>query len=151
MKNTQFYIIIPLLFILWTSQCFAANDFWMGYKYSVSVRYIGKVDTKTPIDTPRPMSLQMPDYPIEAMEAALSRDVIVSFIVTESGSVDTIEVIEVGQTIPDVFGAAVKSAVSKWTFHPGASLSSPRKAMSVRMKCRFEFRIKEEPPEAGKP
>ena len=144
MKKIQTYIIIFVLFVLLIPESFAIDGFWMGHKYSVAVRSFEKTESKEPISAPRPKSFRMPDYPIVAMEAGISRDVVVSFVVTESGSVDVIEVVEVGQTVPDVFGAAVKSAVSKWTFHPGISLISPRKAKPICLKCRFEFRIKEE-------
>ena len=133
-----------------TSQGFAVvSYYWMGFSYSVSLGSITKVDKKTSTVGPQLKSIQMPDYPV--VDAGISRDVIVSFRVTESGSVDEIDVIEVGQTIPDIFAAAVKSAVSKWTFHPGISRTSPRKAVPVRMKCRFKFRIKEDSSEVEEP
>jgi TonB family protein len=110
----------------------------MGFNYSVSVKYLG-IDEKG-VNMPIPKSLQMPDYPIDAMRAGASDYVLISFVVTDDGSVQEIKI---DQANLGEFGTAAKNAIAKWTFTPGVLLKDREKVVPVHMRCRLDFRATE--------
>jgi TonB family protein len=70
------------------------------------------------------------------MRAAASGIVIVSFIVAEDGSVNTIRVIQ--ENVPG-FGEAARNAVAQWTFIPSVLQKNRSKATFAHMRCKLEF------------
>ena len=115
----------------------ADDVLWMGFKYSVAVKYIGP--SKPGLGIPRPRSLQMPDYPINMLESALSGDVLGTVVVTEDGSVRSVKVVEASS--PE-FGEAAKKAMTKWFFDPAKS-GKDGVAVCAELMCRVEFRASE--------
>lgn len=78
------------------------------------------------------------------MKAALSGDVILTFIIDEDG---TVQSAVVDNAKPKEFGASAKATVERWEFRPGYL-----KGMTVktRMRCLVEYRAIEEGSEVNK-
>lgn len=138
--NRTLALLMALLAVLFSATIARAiNDaLWEGFVYSVAVKYLDIVEQN--VDTPHPKSMQMPDFPMEAMEAKISGDASVSFLVTEDGSVR--DVVVEKALIPE-FGESAKAAVLKWKFRPGTLLEDSKKIARAHMRCRFEFRVSE--------
>jgi len=116
----------------------AVNDvLWMGFSYSVSIRYIDI--TSKEISPARPKSMQMPDYPMEMMNAALSGDVLVTFIVGKDGITHNVKV--ESASFPEL-GIAATKAVGLWSFMPGYIIKTG-KTVASEMQCKFAFRASE--------
>ena len=146
MKPSPVAIVATAILLSCITPIRAVNDgMWMSFTYSVGVKYLEVLDKYT--DAPRPQSLQIPDFPIEMMRAAVSGDVSVTFLVTEEGAVRDI-VIEPSRF--EEAGAAVKSAVAKWSFQPGRLFlaKEKRKNIPCHMRCLIRFTADEEPIQA---
>jgi TonB family protein len=132
-------LLVAVSCLILHSRCFAANDvLWTGFKYAVGVVYIGIDEEHATL--PFPKSVQLPEYPIEAMKAAASGDILLSFLVSDDGSVS---VTKISGDRVSVFGGAARHAVSKWTFFPARMLKESAKTVPVHMTCRLEFRATE--------
>ena len=78
-----------------------------------------------------PINIRNPEYPEEVDDIRRKLDICASFVVTEEGGVDEVEIVDL-PVCPDsrsyaasAFGKAVVSAVSDWTFFGAAICSFP--------------------------
>ncbi len=137
MNKKRVFICLIYAFSL-ISVCRGANEaLWMGFKYSVSVRFLAVRDAGAST-LPFPKTLEMPAYPIAMMTAALSGDVILSLMIDEDG---TVQSAVVDNAKPEEFGASAKFTVQRWKFRPGYLQGI---AVKARMRCLVEYRAIEE-------
>jgi TonB family protein len=129
-----------ILALIGATQVAAVNDaLWAGTnKYSVTLQYGSVVESG--VDRPLPKSVQMPDYPIEAMKAGVSGDASILFLVGADGAVRDV-VVEKASIVG--FGVAAQAAVAKWTFFPSVLLKDRKKIVPAHIRCRFEFKASE--------
>ncbi len=121
------------------------NDvLWMGFTYSVSVRFLGK--SEKDVDTPYPKSYEMPSYPAEAWRAAVSGETLLLVTVGEDGGVR--ESVVERESLPG-FGSAAQAAVAKWKFYPGVLLRDAKKRVAAHVECLFVFHADEDMPRSN--
>ena len=87
------------------------------------------------VTPPAPISQSMPAYPSAAKAAGVEGTVIVTYVVTESGSVTGVRAVRGPAELRGVCEAAVR----RWKFKPAMLDGRP---VSVRRVARFPFRIK---------
>jgi len=138
MKTTSKSVLAAIALLCSAAGLRAVNDgLWMGFKYSVAVKYLGIAEKG--VDAPQPKTVQMPEYPIAPMRAAVSGDVLFSVLVAEDGSVREVKI---EQSPGAEFAEAAKAAAVKWLFFPARERKDGR-IVPAHLQCRFEFRAKE--------
>ena len=86
-------------------------------------------------DPPEPLSRTMPEFPSEARAQGIEAEVIVRYVITESGDVGDVKVLRGHPMFNDFCAAAVKS----WKFKPVVYQGH---AIAIRRIHKFPFRIK---------
>lgn len=86
-------------------------------------------------NTPRSTAQVAPNYPAEARMRGYGGEVVVGFVVNESGRVSSSYVVS---TTDPLFNDAALRAVEKWRFEPGRHLG---RAVSFRMTVPIVFRL----------
>jgi len=86
-------------------------------------------------NTPRSTAQVAPNYPAEARMRGYGGEVVVGFVVNESGRVSSSYVVS---TTDPLFNDAALRAVEKWRFEPGRHLG---RAVSFRMTVPIVFRM----------
>ena len=77
-----------------------------------------RIFTSGDLDSPlMALARMQPLYPISAKKCRIQGFVTVRFVVTETGTVDRISIVEADPV--DIFDRCVRQCVSKWRFKPG--------------------------------
>lgn len=114
----------------------------LGWDGGVPVRsgywpVLDGVYTMTEVDVPpRPLVQAPPIYPPAARRSGFEGTVVLEFVVTESGTVEQVRVVE--SRPGTVFVAAAQSAVERWRFQPAQYRGEP---VAVRVNVPLEFRL----------
>lgn len=99
----------------------------------------GGVYTLADIDTaPRPLVQPAPSYPPLARQRGLEGTVELAFVVTATGRVTDVQVVDAQPGT--VFVAAARSAVEQWRFEPA---QRGGEAVAVRVRIPLQFRLDE--------
>jgi TonB family protein len=114
-----------------------ADDFWSALRYSVGIRYL---EVSAPnASSPRPKSLEMPEYPGKMAERGLSGEVYVTVKISESGTVTDIQT---SKESTAGLGEVAKKTIARWQFYPAVSVQTGR-AVPSELTCRVEFSAEE--------
>jgi TonB family protein len=111
----------------------ARNDFWLGFRYSVSISF-GAADLGKK-NAPYPKSTPLPEYPSEMINAAVGGEVLLDYTVNPDGTVSALAV--VGASAEE-FRMSAMDAVRAWRFNPAIDWASG-KPTSARMRCKVLF------------
>lgn len=87
------------------------------------------------VEPPVAISMSPPPYPASAKAAGVEGTVVIQYVVTESGSVTSVQVVKG----PPELTRACLAAVAAWRFKPARSKGAP---ISVVRQARFPFKIR---------
>jgi TonB family protein len=138
-------ILIVCVLFLSTLHLKAANELWLGQKYSVGISF--QIIAAQELAGQRLRHLPMVAYPIEYLEAGLSGSVTVRFNVFTDGTVADIE--SVSGEKHELF-SATKKAIEALRFAQLPNEGSARH-ISKTMQCTVTFVAAEQNPSSSQP
>ena len=134
MNTLRRFVICLIILISSAYVSRAVNDaLWMGLEYSVAVKYIGISEEN--VLMPRPLSVQLPDYPQKEFLSSIQGEVFLCVEIRPDGTVGEV-VIE--KALNPSFAEAAAKTVKRWSFSPGVSHGSGN-AVTTHLHCKIGF------------